>query len=110
MNLIPITETFYVSGQIAPSDLADLKARGFTGVICNRPDGEDPGQPTAAEIQQAAEAAGITFAHVPFDPMNPSPSMVDDFADALTRSGEMTLAYCRSGNRSSRLWAAVAQG
>ena len=109
MNLTQLTETLYVSGQIAPSDLADLKAQGFSAVICNRPDGEDPGQPTAAEIQESAERAGIAFFNVPFDPMNPSPTMVDDFADALARSGGVTLAYCRSGNRSSRLWAAVSQ-
>lgn len=109
MNLMQLTETLYVSGQISPDHITDLKARGFVAVICNRPDGEDPGQPTAAEIQASAEAAGLSFFHVPFDPMNPSPSMVDDFAAALKQAGGTTLAYCRSGNRSSRLWAAVSQ-
>ena len=54
-----------VSGQIQPADVPGLKASGIGMIICNRPDGEEPGQPTAAEVQDAAEAEGIEFRHVP---------------------------------------------
>ena len=107
MNLTQLSETVYVSGQISPADLPALNERGFSAVICNRPDGEDPGQPNAQEIQEAASAAGLLFFHVPFDPQNPSETMVADFADALDAAPEgRVLAYCRSGNRSGRLWQA----
>ena len=110
MNLTQLSETVYVSGQIHPTHLSELKAQGFGTVICNRPDGEDPGQPTAEEIRQSATEVGIKFFHVPFNPMNPNPEMVSDFGHAIQQAEGLILAYCRSGNRSSRLWAAVSQG
>ena len=107
MNLTQLSETVFVSGQISADDLPQLKERGFSAVICNRPDGEDPGQPTAQELQGAALAAGLAFYHVPFDPQNPSETMVADFAAALDAApAGQVLAYCRSGNRSARLWQA----
>ena len=73
-------------------------------------DGEDPGQPSADEIQASVEAAGMKFFFVPFNPMNPDPHMVPKFAEAIEQANDgKILAYCRSGNRSSRLWAAVSQ-
>ena len=54
-----------VSGQIAPATVAELKQQGVTMIVNNRPDGEDPGQPTGAEIEKAAEAAGIAYRSVP---------------------------------------------
>ena len=110
MNLLQLSDTFYVSGQIFPADIDQLKSQGFGTVICNRPDGEDSPQPTAEEIKQSVEQAGMKFFNVPFDPMNPNPHMVNDFGEALSQSEGLVLAYCRSGNRSSRLWAAVTQG
>jgi uncharacterized protein (TIGR01244 family) len=32
-----------VFGQIAPEDIADAKAQGFTTIVTNRPDEEQPG-------------------------------------------------------------------
>jgi sulfide:quinone oxidoreductase len=110
MNLMQLSETFYVSGQISPVDIDELKARGFGTIICNRPDGEDSPQPTAEEMKLVIEQAGMKFFNVPFNPMNPDPNMVNDFSDALNQSEGLVLAYCRSGQRSSRLWAAVNQG
>ena len=47
-----------VSGQIQPRQISDLAAAGVTLLICNRPDREEPGQPTHADLAQAAESAG----------------------------------------------------
>jgi len=97
-----------VYGQVSPAEMTTLKTLGFTAVICNRPDGEDPGQPTAAAVGAAAAAAGLAFFCVPYDPSAPSPTMVSDFAAALQAApAGRVLAYCRSGNRSARLWQAV---
>ena len=63
-----ITPDFAVSPQISTTQLPQLKAAGFTTVICNRPDHEDAGQPTFAEIKAAAEAAGIEAYHIPIVP------------------------------------------
>ena len=53
MEYRQITEEYAVSGQIAPEDIAAIKAAGFRSIICNRPDDEQPGQPTADEIAMA---------------------------------------------------------
>ena len=45
-----------VSGQIAPHEVAGLAGQGITVLVNNRPDGEEPDQPLAADIEAAAEA------------------------------------------------------
>ena len=87
-----------------------LAAQGFGTIICNRPNGEELNQPTAEDIQKSAEAAGMKFFFVPFNPSMPDPNMVPNFAEAINQAEEgKILAYCRSGQRSSRLWAAISQ-
>jgi sulfide:quinone oxidoreductase len=107
ISLTALSEEMYVAGQIQADDVPALKAQGFVSIICNRPDGESPDQPTAHEIQHAAEAIGIAFSYVPFAPAQPSPTLVPDFAQVLKDHPGKTLAYCRSGMRSSRLFQAV---
>lgn len=108
MNLTPLSDLFFVAGQMMPTEMSTLKAEGFGTVICNRPDGEEPHQPSSEEVRSSAEAAGLKFFYVPFNPTNPDPQMVEDFAKAMSEAAEgKVLAYCRSGNRSSRLWMAI---
>ena len=93
-----------VSGQIAPADVAGLKGQGVTMIVNNRPDGEDPGQPTGAEIEKAAEAAGITYRSVPIV-RGIGPADVEAMQDAMDAAEGKLLAYCRSGTRSTLAWA-----
>jgi uncharacterized protein (TIGR01244 family) len=99
----------FVSGQIQPADVAPLKESGVSMIICNRPDGEDPGQPTAAEIERAAEQAGLQFRHVPII-RGIGPSDVEAVQEALEAAEGKVLLYCRSGNRSSLTWAVARRG
>ena len=64
-RLIPIDNGAFVSGQIAPADVAEAAALGVTLIVNNRPDGEEPGQPSGAEIEAAAVAAGLEYRHIP---------------------------------------------
>lgn len=98
-----------VSGQIQPADVAQLKESGVTMVVCNRPDGEEAGQPTAAEIERAAEEAGLQFRHVPII-RGIGPADVEMVQDALEAAEGKVLLYCRSGNRSSLAWALARRG
>ena len=98
-----------VSGQIQPADVAGLKASGFTMIISNRPDGEEAGQPTAAEVQDAAEAEGLEFRHVPII-RGIGPADVEAMQEALDAAPGKLLAYCRSGNRSALTWAVARRG
>src|SRR4051812_103648 len=90
-----------VSGQIAPEDVAALAASGVRTIINNRPDGEEPGQPTSAEIEAAATAAGLSYRHIPVVG-GFSEAQVEAMADALDAGP--VLAFCRSGTRSTYLW------
>ena len=61
-----VTPEFSVAPQIGPEDVPAAKAQGFVKLINNRPDGEVPGQPTSAEMEQAARAAGLDYVFIPF--------------------------------------------
>ena len=94
-----------VSGQIRPSDVAGLKQLGVTMIVNNRPDGEEPGQPLGAAIEDAAEAAGIEYRSVPII-RGIGPADVECMAEAFDACEEgKLLAFCRSGNRSALVWA-----
>jgi uncharacterized protein (TIGR01244 family) len=99
-----LDETILVAGQITPEQLAEAKAQGVTMVINNRPDGEQPGQPTSAEMEAAAQAQGLGYVHIPVDPSGLSMADVEAMTAALAEPGRK-LAFCRSGTRSTNLWA-----
>ena len=105
MELKRINDTVSVSPQISVADIAALKAAGFTTIVNNRPDGESPDQPTGAEIEAAAKAAGLAYIAIPLGREGVSPDMVDATKAALEGSSGPVLAYCRSGTRSTTLWA-----
>lgn len=99
-----VTDRFAVAPQIEVEDFAALKAMGFRHVINNRPDGEAMGQPSSAEAEQAARAAGLTYTQAPFVGQ-PTPEAVKAAEEAISGSNGPTIAYCRSGTRSIHAWA-----
>lgn len=99
-----IDERTLVTGQIRAEDLASAKAEGVTMIVNNRPDGEEPGQPSAADIEAAAGAAGLGYRHIPVS-SGFSPGQVAAMAAALEAAEGPVLAFCRSGTRSAFLWA-----
>jgi len=94
-----------VAPQIEPSDIEGLAAQGFKSIICNRPDGEGADQPPFAEIERAAAAAGLGTRYVPVAAGNVTDEDAAKFAAALAELPKPILAYCRSGTRSTTLWA-----
>jgi uncharacterized protein (TIGR01244 family) len=95
----------FVGGQIAPGDVAGLAREGVTMIVNNRPDHEDPDQPLAADIEEAAAAAGIAYRHVPIV-RGIGPGDVDSMREAMEACGEgRMLAFCRSGTRSAMVCA-----
>jgi len=94
-----------VAGQIAPEDVAAAAAQGFTTIVNNRPDGEQPGQPAGAEIAAAAAAAGLAYHAIPVDHSGFREEQVAAMLDALGTAPGPVLAFCRSGTRSTYLWA-----
>jgi len=90
-----------VSGQIAPEEVAGLAGQGVTMLVNNRPDGEEPGQPQASAIEDAAAQAGIAYRFVPII-RGIGPADVEAMQEALHEVGDgKLLAFCRSGKRSA---------
>lgn len=97
--------------QLTPEAMAPAAAAGFRSVINNRPDGEGgPDQPTSAQIEAAARAAGLAYRHLPVDPAWQSPEEVAATAAMLAELPRPILMFCRSGNRSGRLYFAATGG
>ena len=100
-----------VSGQLDAAAMAIVADAGFKSVINNRPDFEGgPDQPTHAEIEAAARAAGLTYAFLPVSPGHHTPQEIARFGELLAELPKPILAFCRSGSRSSRLYQAAVGG
>jgi uncharacterized protein (TIGR01244 family) len=100
-----INDHVSVAPQISPEDLPTLKAMGFTTVVNNRPDGETSGQPSDATMRQAAEALGLDYHFIPLGRDGVGPELIAQTRTALEGSAGPVLCYCRSGTRSTTLWA-----
>jgi uncharacterized protein (TIGR01244 family) len=107
-DLIPIDEKTFVAGQISPDDLEEIAAQGIKLIVNNRPDGEAYfGQPAAKDIEAEAAKHGIAFVNLPFTMATLTPEHVSTFAEILSGTDGQILAYCRTGNRCSLIWAAA---
>jgi uncharacterized protein (TIGR01244 family) len=104
MTIYKLTETCSVAGQIQPADVQALQANGFVTIICNRPDDEDFGQPTAEAVKTECDIQGLAFHHLPISTAGISAETVKQFQEIVAASNGPVLAYCRSGQRSSVLW------
>lgn len=91
------------SPQLRPEALAGLAESGVRRVINNRPDGEEPGQPSSEDMRAAAEAAGLDYRWIPVAGM-PDAAQVAAVGEAL-EDGAPTVMFCRSGMRSTAAWA-----
>ena len=105
MELKRINDHVSVSGQILPTDVAALRAAGFVAIINNRPDGESPDQTPSADMEKAAHGAGLAYHYIPLGREGVSPDMVEKTRSVLEGSNGPVFCYCRSGTRSTTLWA-----
>ena len=88
--------------QLTVDDVDEAAAFGIRLIVNNRPDGEEAGQPSSAEIESAARAAGLDYRHIPVAGGFRA-EQVEAMAQALERGP--VLAFCRTGTRSAFLWA-----
>jgi sulfide:quinone oxidoreductase len=100
-----LTRDFFIAPQISESDIIDAANSGFTSVIDARPDGEDAGQPSAAQIAALAQKYRLGFTHVPVTTDAISDADISKFLAALQSADGPVLGYCRSGTRAAMLWA-----
>ena len=105
VELKRINDKVSVAGQILPADIEVIRSAGFVTIINNRPDMEAPGQPSSSEIRAAAEVAGIAFYDIPMGREGVSQDMIYRTRSALEGSEGPVLCFCRTGTRSTTLWA-----
>ena len=99
-----LTNRVSASPQITPEDVWEAAAQGFTTIVNNRPDGEEPGQPDGAEIEAAAQDAGLAYHAIPISGGQFGEEQVRAMQETLSGSEGPVLAFCRSGTRSTLLW------
>ena len=100
-----LSDTMLASPQIEVGDVDAAKAQGVALIVNNRPEGEAEDQTPGAEIETAARAAGIDYLAIPIGHGGFSRPQVDALAEAFDKADGPVLGYCRSGTRSTFLWA-----
>ncbi len=97
-----------VAPQLTPEAMAEAARAGFRSVVNNRPDFEHgPDQPSNAQMEAAAQAAGLQYRYLPVDGGYQSPEQIAAFAVLLQQLPRPLLLFCRSGARSTRLFQAA---
>ena len=110
MKLNKIIEDYVVSDQIIEEDIVKLKEAGFKTIFCNRPDNEEQNQVTVNSIRDKVIENGLDFIHQPVVGGQISRNDVDQFSDYYDNAEKPIFAYCRTGTRSSMLWALSESG
>ena len=105
MKLAILTPNISALPQPSAEDIGELAARGYRSIIGNRPDGEAPDQPTWEELKAAALAQGMRAVHIPVVASQIGEADIHAFREALKRLPKPIAAFCRTGTRSTLLWA-----
>ena len=100
-----LTDTVFVAPQIDVAAIAEARALGVTLIINNRPEDESPDQTPGAKIESAARTVGLDYIAIPITHSGFSQPQVDAMAAAMAGAEGKILAYCRSGTRSTLIWA-----
>lgn len=110
MDLRKLTDDVSVSPQITAADVPHIAGAGFRSIMCNRPDGEEYGQPELCDIEEAAQKEGLAFVSVPIISGGVGQDDLNAFDAALHDLPKPILAYCRTGTRCTMIWAITQVG
>ena len=106
--LQPLSAHVSAAPQLEAAAMALVAQAGFKSVINNRPDHEGGAdQPTSAAIEAAAQAAGLSYRHLPVAPGYQSPDEIARFRELIEALPKPILAFCRTGTRSGKLFQAA---
>lgn len=105
MDIKSLTDELSVSPQIVSADLQAVAEAGFRSVICNRPDGEGSDQPVFSEIELAAKAQGLQVRYLPAESGKVTDEQGAAFGALMAELPKPVLAFCRTGMRSTTMWA-----
>jgi uncharacterized protein (TIGR01244 family) len=103
-----IDDKISVAPQIDAAMVDEIAAAGFVTIVNNRPDGEEPDADQGDAIAAAAARAGLGYHYIPVTHAGFSATQIEAMSGALAQAQGPVLAYCRSGTRSTNLWALAA--
>lgn len=106
MNPRKIDGDFSVTGQITPEQVKAVSEAGYKSILCARPDHEEPGQPSFAEVARAAGEMGLQIVHIPVSG-GIGEGQIIRFHEAWATMPKPMLGYCRSGARAGSLHATL---
>jgi sulfide:quinone oxidoreductase len=110
MEIKPLNTVLSVTAQIATSDLQAIADAGFKSIICNRPDGEGSDQPGFNEIEEASTCLGLVAHYLPAESGKVTDAQGEAFGKLMDSLPKPVLAYCRTGMRSTTMWALSSAG
>ena len=99
-----LTDEIAVCAFVPPEKLAELAPK-FRTIVNNRPDLEEPGQPSSAELEAEARRLGVEYVHIPVIPGQIDDEQVAAFGEVVSNRTGPVLAFCKSGRRAATLWA-----
>jgi sulfide:quinone oxidoreductase len=105
MDIRHLATGLSVSPQILPTEIAALKQAGYRAIICNRPDGEGADQPLFAEISRLAHDLAMEAHYLPAESGKVTDEQGTAFGQLFASLPKPVLAYCRTGMRSTTMWA-----
>ncbi len=104
MTLEHLAPGYAVRPQIALSEIAEIAAAGYKGIVNARPDGEEAGQPASNEIEAEAKRHGLAYWYLPVVPGTLTEEQARALDRALAEADGPVIGYCKSGNRAGNLW------
>jgi sulfide:quinone oxidoreductase len=110
MEIRPLTGELSVSPQILASDVAAIVNAGFRSIICNRPDDEGADQPEYTEIERQARESGLHVRYLPAESGKVTDAQGVAFGALMAELPKPVLAFCRTGMRSTTMWALSQSG
>lgn len=105
MDIRTLTGDLSVAPQIFTSELSAIHEAGYRSIICNRPDGEGTDQPGHLEIERIARGLGLETRYLPAESGKVTDAQATAFGVLMAELPKPVLAYCRTGMRSTTLWA-----
>ena len=105
MQIVRLTESYFVAPQIEVEDIKKIADAGFVKIICNRPDEEIPSNLHSKVMKTAANEVGIEFEILPLTQFAITGENVEKQFKMVSQANGPVLAYCTSGMRCTILWA-----
>ncbi|ULJ61174.1 TIGR01244 family sulfur transferase [Wielerella bovis] len=106
MAIEKIADYLYISNQLDERFAKRAAQYGIQTVICNRPDDEEPNQPSFEQVKTWLNAVGIeNVVYMPVVMDGIDDAALREFQETVAKSPAPILAYCRTGTRSAMMWA-----